>query len=176
MCQYPFYNIDYSGNYRPFRSEKIQWIKIKKYLHGITLKIIYPQLKTPPLAGVSTVASSHHFDYKNELRRSEGAASLSIYGTFRWTLSKNNFFGIPRKLQAPTRSRINQMKQYRYMKVMQQLALFLQMRYQLIHGSYLVFKWLNPCLPTMVLALSKNWVFDLWTAVSDRNINSSIEV
>ena len=98
MCQYPFYNIDYSGNYRLFQSEKIQWIKIKKYLHGITLKIIYPQLKTTPLAGVSTVAFSHHFDYKNELRRSEGAASLSVYGTFRWTLSKNNFFGIPRKL------------------------------------------------------------------------------
>ena len=40
-------------------------------------KIIYPQLiKTRPLTGVSTVAFSHHFDYKNELRRSEGAASL----------------------------------------------------------------------------------------------------
>ena len=30
-------------------------------------------------------------------------------------------------------------------------------------------------IPTIVSAWSKNRVFDLWTAVSDRNINSSIE-
>ena len=41
MSQPLCFDIDYSGSYRPFRSKKWHLIKIKEYLHHITLKIIY---------------------------------------------------------------------------------------------------------------------------------------
>ena len=63
MRQPPFYNIDYSGSYRPFKSKKLQLTKINNIYIVLIQKLFTTLSNNIPVVGDSTVDPSRHFDY-----------------------------------------------------------------------------------------------------------------